>query len=75
MPNLVERSVINLGQGSCVICLPKPWLRFYGIKPGDKLEVISNGKLIIRPKNGTKRIRRKQNERYSAKLPRGSKSA
>jgi len=57
MPNLVERSVISLGQGSCVICLPKSWLRFYGIKPGDKLEVISNGELIIRRKKRKGRTR------------------
>ncbi|MBI4187926.1 MAG: AbrB/MazE/SpoVT family DNA-binding domain-containing protein [Chloroflexi bacterium] len=48
MPTLFERSVINLGQGSCVITLPKAWLRYYGINPGDKLEVIINGELVIR---------------------------
>jgi len=50
MPNSFERSVINLGQGSYVICLPKSWTRYHGIKPGDKLEIISNGKLTISPK-------------------------
>lgn len=48
MPTLVERSVINLGQGSCVITLPKPWLRYFGIEPGDKLEVVTDHDLIIR---------------------------
>jgi len=50
MPNLVERSVIDMGQGSYIITLPKPWVRYFGIKPGEKLEVISNGELIIRRK-------------------------
>jgi len=57
MPTLVERSVIDMGQGSYVITLPKPWVRYFDIRPGDKLEVISNGELIIRRKK--KRNRRK----------------
>lgn len=51
MPTLDKRSVIDLGQGSYVITLPKAWLRYFGIKPGDKLEVIANGELVIRPPN------------------------
>ncbi len=50
MPGLNERTVIDLGQGSYVICLPRAWLRYYGLKPGDKVEVISNGEIVIRPK-------------------------
>lgn len=50
MPTLVERSVINMGQGSYVITLPKPWIRYLGIRPGERLEVITNGELIIRRK-------------------------
>jgi hypothetical protein len=45
MPTLNERSVINLGQGSYVITLPKDWIRYFGIK----LQVISNGELRIFP--------------------------
>lgn len=56
MPGLNERTVIDLGQGSYVVCLPKAWLRYYGLKPGDKVEVISNGEVTIRPK------RRKEKE-------------
>ena len=50
MPCLTERTVIDLGQGSYVVCLPKAWLRYYGLKPGDKVEVVSNGVITIRPK-------------------------
>ena len=50
MPTLVERSVIDMGQGSYIITLPKAWVRYYRIRPGDKLEVISDGELIIRVK-------------------------
>jgi AbrB family looped-hinge helix DNA binding protein len=50
MPCLSERTVIDLGQGSWVVCLPKAWFRYYGLKPGDKVEVISNDEITIRPK-------------------------
>lgn len=50
MPTLTERSVINMGQGSFVMTLPKAWVRYFGIKPGDKLEIITNDDLIVRPK-------------------------
>ncbi len=49
MPTLLERTVIDMGQGSYIMTLPKAWLRYFGIKPGDKLEVITNGELVIRP--------------------------
>lgn len=49
MPTIDERTVISNRAGSCLLCLPKGWLRFYGIKPGDKVEVIANGELIVRP--------------------------
>ena len=49
MPTLTERSVIDMGQGSYIITLPKAWIRYFGIKPGDKLEVITNDDLIIKP--------------------------
>jgi AbrB family looped-hinge helix DNA binding protein len=36
-------------QGSYVITLPKAWLRYFRLKPGDTLEIIANGELTIRP--------------------------
>lgn len=57
MPTMQERSVIDMGQGSYVITLPKPWLRYFGIRPGDKLEIETNGDLIIRPPKGKRRGR------------------
>ena len=33
-----------------MVTLPKGWLRYMGIKPGDKVEVITNGEIIIRRK-------------------------
>lgn len=29
--------------------LPKAWIRYYGLIAGDRLEVIANGELTIRP--------------------------
>lgn len=64
MPTLDKRSVINLGQGSYVITLPKAWLRYFGIKPGDRLEVVTNGKLVIHPpkRQGNKSGQRRHKE-------------
>jgi AbrB family looped-hinge helix DNA binding protein len=59
MPTIVERSVIDMGQGSYIITLPKPWIRYMGIKPGEKLEVIANGELVIRCKRRNKRRTKK----------------
>jgi antitoxin component of MazEF toxin-antitoxin module len=50
MPMLLERSLIKFGDGGCVISIPVAWLRYYGLGPGDKVEMIANGELIIRPK-------------------------
>jgi len=55
MPTLVERSVIDMGQGSYVMTLPRAWVRYFGIKPGDKLEVVTNGELRVRPKRKSRR--------------------
>lgn len=49
MPNLVERNLIRFGDGGLVVCIPKPWATYYGLKPGDKVQVITNGKLVVKP--------------------------
>jgi len=51
MPQIYERSLIRSGdEGSCVISLPLAWLRYYGLGPGDKVDMIVNGDIIIRRK-------------------------
>jgi bifunctional DNA-binding transcriptional regulator/antitoxin component of YhaV-PrlF toxin-antitoxin module len=50
MPCLTERTVLDLRQGSYAVCLPRAWFRYYGLKPGDKVDVIANGEITIRPK-------------------------
>lgn len=48
MPQLERRRVYAAGR-SFAITLPQGWLRYFGIKPGDEVEVVSNGNLVIRP--------------------------
>jgi bifunctional DNA-binding transcriptional regulator/antitoxin component of YhaV-PrlF toxin-antitoxin module len=56
MPSLIVRTVISLGHGSHVICLPSSWLRFHQIKSGDQLEVIADGdEITIRKLKGNHR--------------------
>lgn len=45
-----ERTISKVGSASLMVTLPKGWLRFMGIKPGDIVEVVTNGEIIIRPK-------------------------
>lgn len=47
MPSLTKRKTFKIGQ-SQAITLPKAWLEYFGIKPGDRMEIIANGDLTIR---------------------------
>lgn len=49
MPTKYERSLIRMGKGGLVISLPKSLVCYYGLKPGDRLEVIANDELTINP--------------------------
>lgn len=49
MPTLTRRTLIRFGDNALVLTIPKPWVDFYRLKPGDKVEVIANGVLTIRP--------------------------
>ncbi len=54
MPTLTFRKVIRLGKDALVISLPAGWVRYYDLKAGDKLEVIANRKLTVKPKKASK---------------------
>ena len=47
MPHQNERKLIPIGKSSLAIVLPKPWLRFYGLKKKDALWVISSDNNIV----------------------------
>jgi len=43
------RSLIPYSRKRMRITLPIWWLRFWGLKPGDRVQVIDNGDLVVRP--------------------------
>ncbi len=49
MPTITYRKLIKFGKGGAVMTVPKGWMRYYGLEAGDRLEVIANGALIVRP--------------------------
>ena len=49
MPNLTIRSLQRAGDGGLAVTIPKAWAAYYGLQPGDKVEVVANGVLRIRP--------------------------
>lgn len=49
MASLSVRSLIRMGAGGLVVVIPKAWARSYGLQPGDKVVVIANGKLVVKP--------------------------
>lgn len=54
MPILEERMIYRVGKSSLAITLPRGWLKYFGLKPGDKVEITANGELTIHPlKNKT----------------------
>lgn len=71
-----ERTVLKVGGCSLMVTLPKGWLRYMGIKAGDKVELITNGEVVIRRKRRKSiSTRRKQRVRVSGfdenEVPRG----
>ena len=53
MPTLTLRKLIKFGESGLVVTIPKGWTRYYGLKAGDRLEVIANGELTVRPERKT----------------------
>jgi len=50
MPIKVERILFRVGEGSLAVTLPKPWVVYNNLKPGDKVDVIVNDGVHIRVK-------------------------
>ena len=51
MPHRSERKIISFGRYSMGVILPPAWFRFYGLKRGDTVEVVSDGIIVIKPTN------------------------
>ena len=39
-----------MGEGGIAVTLPKAWINYHHLKPGDTVEIVGNGELIIRIK-------------------------
>jgi antitoxin component of MazEF toxin-antitoxin module len=50
MPIKVERILFRVGEGSLAVTLPKAWVVYNRLKPGDTVEVIVNDGVLIRVK-------------------------
>ena len=51
MAKLVDRTIFRIGEGAVAVTLPIGWIRYAGLKPGDKVEVVINDDyLLIRAK-------------------------
>lgn len=48
MPVIFERKLFKIGEGGIAVTLPKAWINYYGLKPGDKVEIIVDSDLSIR---------------------------
>ena len=54
MPIKVERILFRVGEGSLAVTLPKAWVKYNRLKPGDTVEVIVNEGVLVRVKEQTK---------------------
>jgi phosphate uptake regulator len=50
MPIMVERVLFRVGEGSLAVTLPKAWVTYNRLKPGDTVEVIVNDSVTVRIK-------------------------
>ena len=53
MPIMVERKLFPIGEGGFAVTLPKAWINYHRLKPGDKVEIVADVELIIRVKAKT----------------------
>ena len=56
MPIKVERILFRVGEGSLAVTLPKAWIKYNRLKPGDTVEVIVNEGVLVRVKEQTKAV-------------------
>ena len=52
MPHKQIRKIIRIGSTSLAVIIPKAWLRYYNLGYGDKVEVVSNGTIVIKKETG-----------------------
>ena len=60
MAQLVDRVIFRIGEGAVAVTLPIGWIRYAGLKPGDRVEIVINDDhLIIRAKKDNSADQRK----------------
>lgn len=57
MATLLRRSLIKMGRGGLVVTVPKGWAEYYGLRAGDRPEMIADDELTIRP------LKRQENDK------------
>lgn len=50
MPAIFERKLFKIGEGGIAVTLPKSWINFYGLQAGDRVEILVDNDLVIRPR-------------------------
>jgi antitoxin component of MazEF toxin-antitoxin module len=53
MPHEDVRKIIKVGETSFAVILPRSWLRYYQLTDKDKVLVVSNGSVTIKPQKET----------------------
>ena len=48
MPHEHTRKLIRIGDTSLAVIIPKAWLRYNDLCYGDRVEVVSNGNIVIK---------------------------
>jgi antitoxin component of MazEF toxin-antitoxin module len=46
----MDRKLFPIGEGGVAVTLPKAWINYHHLKPGDSVEIIVDGDLTIRVK-------------------------
>lgn len=44
-----KRKILRAGKISLAVTLPKGWVDYYELKPGDEVDIISDGSIVIKP--------------------------
>jgi antitoxin component of MazEF toxin-antitoxin module len=53
MPHEEVRKIIKVGETSFAVILPRSWLRYYQLTDKDRVLVISDGSVTIKPQKET----------------------
>lgn len=50
MPHQYERKLVRIGESSLGVIIPKAWTKYYDLTDNDRIDLISDDKIIIRRK-------------------------